>query len=146
MTTKLHQIFPGPSGSLGRAVATLLACLTLLTVPLGAQDRLKGMPGYDRFMEMAPQMARSLVSGAVRPVWAEDGKSFQYAHAGTAYRFDVVTGMSSVDLDPPSGGRGRRGGRARGRQAGQAGADPSSLKPNLRMARTRHSTATATST
>ena len=95
MTTKLHQIFPGPRGSLGRAVATVLACLTLLTVPLGAQDRLKGMPGYDRFMEMAPQMAPSLVSGAVRPVWAEDGKSFQYAHAGTAYRFDVVTGMSS---------------------------------------------------
>ena len=116
MTTKLRQIFPGPRGSLGRAAATVLACLTLLTVPLGAQDRLKGMPGYDRFMEMAPQMAPSLVSGAVRPVWAEDGKSFQYAHAGTAYRFDVVTGMSSVDLDPPSGGRGRRGGRARGRQ------------------------------
>jgi dipeptidyl-peptidase-4 len=128
MTTKLHQIFPGPRGSLGRAAATVLACLTLLTVPLGAQDRLKGMPGYDRFTEMAPQMARSLVSGAVRPVWEEDGKSFQYTHAGTAYRFDVASATSSVDPAPPSGGRGGRGGRARGRQFVEAESPDGSYK------------------
>ncbi len=121
MTTKLHQIFPGPRGSLGRAVATVLACLTLLTVPLGAQDRLKGMPGYDRFMEMAPPMAPSLVAGAVRPVWAEDGKSFQYAHAAV-----IVTVRGGITVLVPllatpgqqmrTGPQTMRGGRQPSRQ------------------------------
>jgi len=94
----------------------VLACLTLVAVPLDAQDRLRTMPGYDRFVEMAPQIDRSFVTGAVQPTWADDGKSFHYAHANQDYRFDVMTGMSSVDPDPPAGGSGRRGGRARGRQ------------------------------
>ena len=94
----------------------MLACLTLVTVPLDAQDRLRSMPGYDRFAERAPQIDRSFVTGAIRPTWADDGKSFQYARAGQAYRFDVATGASSVDSAPPSAGLGRRGGRARGRQ------------------------------
>ena len=94
----------------------MLACLTLVTVPLDAQDRLRSMPGYDRFAERAPQIDRSFVTGAIRPTWADDGKSFQYARAGQAYRFDVATGALSVDSAPPSAGLGRRGGRARGRQ------------------------------
>jgi dipeptidyl-peptidase-4 len=59
----------------------VLACLTLVAVPLDAQDRLRTMPGYDRFVEMAPQIDRSFVTGAVQPTWADDGKSFHYAHA-----------------------------------------------------------------
>ena len=116
MTTKLPDTPRRLRRSLGGVGLAVMACLTLLTVPLDAQDRLKGMPGYDRFVEMAPQIGRSFVSGAIRPAWAEDGKSFQYANAGTAYRFDVVTGTSSVDPAPSTRGRGGRGGRARGRQ------------------------------
>ena len=97
----------------GQAV---LAALILVAAPLDAQDRLKGMPGYERFVEMAPQIARSFVTGAVRPTWADDGESFQYTHAGQAYRFDVATQASTVDPAPPTAGSGGRGGRARGRQ------------------------------
>ena len=97
MTTKLEATFGSLAYSLGRGGMALLACLTLVTVPLVAQDRLQSMPGYDRFTDMAPQIGRSFVSGAVRPAWAQDGQSFQYAHAGTRYRFDVTTGTSSVD-------------------------------------------------
>ncbi len=107
--------------SLRGSGVVLLACLVLVTVPLVAQDRLQGMPGYDRFREVAPQIGQSVVSGAIRPAWAEDGESFRYSHAGTAYRFDVTTGTLSVDPPParrnarPPGGR-AGGGRARGRQ------------------------------
>ena len=116
MTTKLHdpsRRFRCPPGGVGLAA---LVCLTLATIPLEAQDWLKSMPGYDRFVQMAPRIARSFVTGAIQPTWADDGKSFQYAHAGWAYRFDVMTGTSSVDPAPPRDGSGRRGGRARGRQ------------------------------
>jgi dipeptidyl-peptidase-4 len=121
MPTQLHMTFRCPRSSsvrssLGRVGQAVLATLVLITAPLKAQDRLKSMPGYDRFVEMAPQIGRSFVTGAVQPTWADDGKSFQYAHAGQAYRFDVLTGTSTVDPDPPAAGSGRRGGRARGRQ------------------------------
>ncbi|MCH8813395.1 MAG: hypothetical protein IID07_16350, partial [Gemmatimonadetes bacterium] len=82
MTTKVDDTFRGHTWPLRRAGMALLACLTLVTVPLVAQDRLQGMPGYDRFREMAPQISRSVVSGAIRPAWAEDGESFRYSHAG----------------------------------------------------------------
>ena len=119
MMTKLHDSSSRLLRSLAGVGLVVLACMTLLTIPLEAQDRLKSMPGYQRFVEMAPEIGRSFVSGAVRPAWAEDGKSFQYSHAGTAYRFDVVSGTSSLDPAPPTrgrGGRGGRGGRVRGRQ------------------------------
>ena len=116
MMTKLHDTARRLRCSPGGVGLAVLACLTLVTVPLDAQDRLRSMPGYERFMEMSPQIARSFVTGAIRPTWADDGKSFQYAHAGQAYRFDVMTGTSSVDSDPPTRGFGGRGGRARGRQ------------------------------
>ena len=113
--TKLDH-FRNLTSSLGGTLVAVLACLTLVTVPLDAQDRLRNMPGYDRFAEMAPQIARSFVSGAVRPVWASDGESFHYSHAGTRYRFDVMTGTSSVDSVSTTRNSGPRGGRARGRQ------------------------------
>ena len=116
MTTKLDDTFSRLTCSAGHAGMALLACLTLVAVPLTAQDRLQTMPGYDRFMEMAPQIGQSFVSGAVRPTWAQDGESFQYSQAGTRYRFDVTTGRSSVASANPTRGSDPRGGRARGRQ------------------------------
>ena len=121
MTTKLDgalldDTFGSLTRSFYRAGIGFVACLTLVTVPLEAQDRLQSMPGYDRFVEMAPQIGRSFVSGSVRPIWAEDGGSFQYSLAGTRYRFDVTTGTSSVATAAPARGSGPRGGRARGRQ------------------------------
>jgi len=122
MTTKLDDTF---RCSLHGAGMALLAFLTLVTVPLAAQDRLQSMPGYERYREMAPQISRSVVSGAIRAAWAEDGESFRYAVAGATYRFDIATGTSSVDPPParrntgPLGGRGG-GGRARGRQFAEA--------------------------
>ena len=102
MTTELEDTFRGLTYSLRRAGMALLACVTLVTVPVVAQDRLQSMPGYDRFTEMAPQIGRSFVSGAIRPAWAEDGESFRYSLAGTAYRFDLTTGTSSIDAGTPA--------------------------------------------
>jgi dipeptidyl-peptidase-4 len=76
------------------------------------------MPGFERYQEMAPQIATSMVSGALSVSWAEDGGSFEYGYDGGLYRFDV--GTLEVELLPgaPPDPRARRraGGPARGRQ------------------------------
>ncbi len=54
-----------------------------------AQSRLPAMPGYSRWAEVAPQIPSSIVSGAITPSWAADGKSFTYAHDGREWRYDV---------------------------------------------------------
>ena len=88
-------------------------------------DRLAGMPGVDQFQKMqtALQGGPPVVSGAVTPVWAEDGKSFAYATAGKFYRFDLTTLATTELSEAPAGlgagGRGAAGGRGGGRGVGQ---------------------------
>jgi len=102
---------------------------TLLLVPtvVAAQDRLKSMPGYERFQRMSP-LIRSAVGGnplsfgAGGVSWSADGQSVEYTDAGKRYRFDVGTKKSielGIATDTRNGGRGGRGGGgqpARGRQ------------------------------
>ncbi len=105
-----------------------IAALAILSFgsSLAAQDRLKTMPGYERYQRMAP-LIRSAVGG--NPLgfgggvsWSPDGQSVEYSDAGKRYRFDIAT-KKIIDLgaagDTRTGGRGGRGGGgqpARGRQ------------------------------
>jgi dipeptidyl-peptidase 4 len=92
----------------------LLAAVAVLSVALVAQDRLKTMPGYDRYQKMAPQIPTAFVSGALSATWKEDGTSFEYTKDRKIYRFDVATRQSTPIGDAPeqpAAGRGGRGGR-----------------------------------
>jgi len=72
------------------------AALSLLVFgsSVAAQDRLKAMPGYERYQRMAP-----LIRTAVAPApltaagggvsWSPDGQSVEYSDAGKRYRFDI---------------------------------------------------------
>ena len=78
-------------------------------VQMGAQDRLKAMPGFDQYSRMQPLIAGAVVSGAAQNIqWAEDGSGITYAAAGKAYHFDFAT-MTSTETNQP-----QRGGAARG--------------------------------
>lgn len=98
----------------------------------GAQDRLPSYPGYDRYQEVAPRIRESVVPGAVSVLsWAEDGGSFDYAHAGTMYRYDLKTGEAGALPGEPPSGRGQylgSGRPARGRQYESAMSPDSTLK------------------
>ena len=82
---------------------------------IDAQDRLAGMPGFDQYQKMSKQVQGGvIVSGAVTPTWAADGRSFTYTSAGKSYQFDLAT-MKAVEAgEAPApaagGGRGGRGG------------------------------------
>jgi len=102
-----------------------------LVVTLPAQDRLKQMPGYARYAEMAPKIARSVTRGELRAEWAEDGKSFTYSRDGKRYSYDVGRKTATEvqgEEGPANRFAGRRGGPARGRQATEALSPDSSLR------------------
>src|SRR4051812_44799662 len=106
-----------------RVPAVAAFCLSALGIAsLGAQDRLRTMPGYDQYQRMQPQIAGSWVSGAVSPTWEADSSAFTYNVAGKAYRFDVTTLKAAETGDAPIGLTGRAGGRgAGGAGRGQTG-------------------------
>ncbi|HEX5580123.1 MAG TPA: DPP IV N-terminal domain-containing protein, partial [Gemmatimonadaceae bacterium] len=74
-------------------------------------DRLKTMPGYERYSRMAPQIAGAVKSGALRVTWAEDGRSFTYQRDGTWYRYDVAARRATETAAPAAAGA--RGGMRR---------------------------------
>lgn len=105
-----------------RPLPTLLLASALVAISLGsvepahAQQRIKEMPGYDQYTEMAPKLRDAFVSGAVRVDWADDGESFTYEFGDKRYRYDVSE-REATEIEAPAEeeGGGRRG-PARGRQ------------------------------
>ncbi len=103
-----------------------IVCVGVWQIHPAAQDRLKSMPGYARYHELAPQIPGALKSGAVAAVWSADGASFEYTRDGKRYRYDVAARQATPLGDAPeAAGRGGRGGRGqgapeRGRQYGFA--------------------------
>jgi dipeptidyl-peptidase 4 len=119
-----------------RLASALLLGAVLLHGTIGAQDRLKLMPGYEQYQKVSAQLNGVVRSGAVNGVWSPDGASFEYALDGKRYRFEVAAGRAieiGAAPDTGSAGRGGRGGRGgtgieRGRQAASADAPDGKLK------------------
>ena len=122
------------TASILRAGLALPLIVGLLQVTTGAQDRLKGMPGYQQYQKISSETG-VVRSGEIRGAeWATDGSSFEYTLDGKRYRFDVGS-KATTELGPapvpPVGGRGGRGGRGgieRGRQATSADSPNGELK------------------
>ncbi|MHB8838053.1 MAG: DPP IV N-terminal domain-containing protein, partial [Gemmatimonadaceae bacterium] len=114
-----------------RLRSAAFALFALYALPLHAQDRLKTMPGYDRFTLMAPKLATAIKSGAVNAQWADDGKSFDFLRDGKRLRFDIATkavGDAPAGGAPMFAGMRRPMGPGRGRQATQEWTADSSKK------------------
>jgi len=78
---------------IGRAAWGLLASLALLADAPGAasaQSRIKTMPGYETWREVAPRIAASVKSGAVSVTWSADSRSFDYVLDGSRWRYSVA--------------------------------------------------------
>lgn len=119
------------SGILARACVTVTAGVALLHIPLGAQDRLKAMPGYARYEKIAREIPTAVKSGAISVTWTSP-QTFEYARDGKRYRYDVAA-RSATDIgvagdQAPSGRGGRGGGPARGRQVDSSESPDRALK------------------
>lgn len=97
-----------------------------------SQDRLKKMPGYDQYKEVAPKIRSSVKRGQLNVTWNEDGKSFEYYKDGHKFKYDVDA-LKAIDLgeaEEPARTPWwmRRGGVARGRQYPSADSPNGELK------------------
>lgn len=119
--------------STGVAVAVIMA-IGILPITSRAQDRLKTMPGYDRYEKLSKEIPESVKGGALTVKWKDAGKSFDYYKDGKTYHYDIATGATTeagdapADAEPARGAGRRRGGPERGRQFGSAMSPDGKLK------------------
>ena len=118
-------------------IRVLLAALTgaaLLSAAVGAQDRLKTMPGYEQYLRMSKEIPAAIKMGNLPVVWKDGGKAFEYTKDGKTWRFDVATKaateLPATDAAPaaPGGRGGFGGGPARGRQVESVESPDKTLK------------------
>jgi dipeptidyl-peptidase-4 len=76
--------------------ATLLALSALAGSGSLAQDRLKTMPGYERYQFMRQATTNAVKSGQVRVDWKDEGRALEYSWDGKRYRVDVATGAKTA--------------------------------------------------
>ena len=101
---------------------TRYSCLLLLLglcPGLLAQDRLKTMPGYERYTKVAKDSVGAYKSGALSVTWVDDGAALEFRKDGKRYLFDIIARKAS-ELNPtnqastsqvgsPASRRGQRG-------------------------------------
>jgi dipeptidyl-peptidase-4 len=92
--------------------------ILFLTVHISyGQDKLKSMPGYERFQKISPQIRTSVKSGALTVKWSDDGSSFEYERDKKIFRYTVKTKTVAEVGDAPVPERRAMTGPARGRQS-----------------------------
>jgi dipeptidyl-peptidase-4 len=102
------------------AVAVLLALTVMLAVTTAAQDRLRGMPGYEQYQKISEQIPGSVKLGSLNVTW-KSASTFEYSIDGKQYRYDVNS-LKASEIGPADARqRGPRGvGPDRGRQFNSA--------------------------
>ena len=82
---------------------------------LFAQDRLKTMPGYERYQQVLRDGPRAARSGALAAIWIDGGKGVEFTRDGKRYRFDVATKQATEQpIASASSGRLFRSGEENG--------------------------------
>lgn len=95
--------------------------LVLTDGRIAAQERLKSMPGYERFQKVGREIGGAVRPGSLTVKWIDGGKAFEFVRDGKTFRYEVAT-RTAIPTEGASGpaagqnGSGRRGGPARGRQ------------------------------
>jgi dipeptidyl-peptidase-4 len=56
-----------------------------------AQDRLKIMPGYERYQKMSKEIPNAVKLGLLSVTWTNGGKAFDYEKDGKRYRYEIAT-------------------------------------------------------
>jgi dipeptidyl-peptidase 4 len=104
------------------AVLALLLLNPGLASTARAQDRLKSMPGYERYQQMSREATNAVKLGTLAVTWTNDSQAFDFRKDGKRYRYDIATRIATL-LPPPSTNAGpRQDGerRAEGRREGRS--------------------------
>lgn len=94
-----------------------------------AQDKLKQMPGYERYAEISPKIRGSIKMVPRSYTWNEDGSAFEYNHDDKRLKYSVKTGKIIEVEDVVQSDSRRFGNRPqRGRQYASADSPDGKLK------------------
>src|SRR5438045_1477378 len=88
-----------PRPSTLMALVVVLAIVPTVTV---AQDRLKTMPGYERYKKYNSEIPGSVRPGVLSVTWTDDGAAFEYRKAGKNYRYDIAKRTASELAKAPA--------------------------------------------
>jgi dipeptidyl-peptidase-4 len=65
------------------------------------QDRLKTMPGYERYQKVSKEIPDSVTLGSVPVTWQDGGKALEFQREGKRHRYDLAARTLSVVTNPP---------------------------------------------
>lgn len=102
-------------------IAGVGAAGSLAAFPVRAQDRLAGMPGYERYAKMRSEIAGSVKRAFLQARWVEGGKAFEFSRDGKSYRYDIAAGNA---VEAPASAEDSAPGRPFGRGARRPGGVP----------------------
>jgi dipeptidyl-peptidase 4 len=107
--------------SLRRAAFVLLAAIGLFAGSMGAQDRLKTMPGYEQYQRVSKEISGAVKPGTLSVTW-KDATAFEYVKDNTIFRYDLVKkAAAEVGPAPEAPAAGQRGLRGQGGGAPERG-------------------------
>ncbi len=122
----------------------LVAGLVGLAPPGGlAQDRLKTMPGYERYQQRSREATNAVTLGSLTVTWKDGGQALEYLKDGKRYRYDLAT-HKAVELPAaqaeatgnqrnPRRADGGRDGRDRGARPARARQFTSAVSPDGKL-------------
>jgi dipeptidyl-peptidase-4 len=67
-----------------------------------AQDRLKSMPGYERYQRLSKEIPESVKLGALSVTWQDGGKALEFLRDGKRHRYDLATRTLQVLTNSPA--------------------------------------------
>ncbi|PTM11109.1 MAG: peptidase [Bacteroidetes bacterium] len=114
-----------------QVVKTLLVVTLIVSFNFTfAQDKLKKMPGYERYTEIAPKIRGSVNMVPRSYTWNDDSSSFEYNHDSKRLNYNVKSGKITEVEDVVQSNGGRRFGNRpqRGRQYASADSPDGKLK------------------
>ena len=89
-------------------------CFACFTHGLASeQDRLKTMPGYERYQFMRQTTTNAVKLGTVRVDWKDGGNALEYNWDGRRFRYDIATGAKTMVGTATNRDENRRTGRRR---------------------------------
>lgn len=106
-------------------VLILSVALGLVGGWVGAQDRLKKMPGHAQYEKMAKEVGKAAKLGALSVTWKDGGKGLEYTRDGKKYALDVATleekelAEAKKEDEGKKGKGGRPGGAGKGPERGR---------------------------
>jgi dipeptidyl-peptidase-4 len=86
-----------PCAQTALTISTLVVVALLGSPAASAQDRLKTMPGYQRYEHLSKAIPDSVKRGALTVRWQDDGQAFEYDREGKQFRFEVAT-LRAVEI------------------------------------------------